>query len=134
MKVEDIAARITRFNNAREFIATPGHEPGHWFHSMVFKDGTTVEAPIKSLEALKTEFDLCLGPVDLRGKSVLDIGAWDGAFSAEARRRGAARVCGADHWAWVNNDYRALERYLYVSKRRRTRLRGPDHRCAGHLG
>lgn len=36
-------------------------------------------------------------PRDLRGKSVLDIGAFDGAFSFEAERRGAARVVALDH-------------------------------------
>jgi hypothetical protein len=30
-------------------------------------------------------------PADLCGQSVLDIGAWDGAFSFEAERRGPAR-------------------------------------------
>jgi tRNA (mo5U34)-methyltransferase len=36
----------------------------------------------------------------LTGKSVLDIGAYDGFYSFEAERRGAARVVAADHWAW----------------------------------
>jgi len=31
-------------------------------------------------------------PEDLAGKSVLDIGAWDGFFSFECERRGASRV------------------------------------------
>lgn len=35
-------------------------------------------------------------PVSLAGKTVLDIGAWDGYFSFEAERRGAARVVAAD--------------------------------------
>ncbi len=37
---------------------------------------------------------------DLAGKSVLDIGAYDGFYSFEAERRGAKRVVAADHWAW----------------------------------
>lgn len=41
----------------------------------------------------------CL-PDDLTGRSVLDIGAWDGFFSFEAERRGASRVVAADSWAW----------------------------------
>ncbi len=36
----------------------------------------------------------------LDGKSVLDIGAWDGFFSFEAERRGAARVLAIDSYAW----------------------------------
>ena len=36
----------------------------------------------------------------LRGKSVLDIGAWDGKYSFEAERAGAARVVALDHYVW----------------------------------
>jgi tRNA (mo5U34)-methyltransferase len=36
-------------------------------------------------------------PERLDGKSVLDIGAWDGAYSFEAERRGAARVLSTEH-------------------------------------
>jgi tRNA (mo5U34)-methyltransferase len=39
-------------------------------------------------------------PDSLHGKSVLDIGAWDGFFSFECERRGAARVVAADHFSW----------------------------------
>jgi tRNA (mo5U34)-methyltransferase len=39
-------------------------------------------------------------PASLSGRSVLDIGAWDGFFSFEAERRGAARVVATDHYAW----------------------------------
>jgi len=39
-------------------------------------------------------------PEDLSGMSVLDIGAWDGFFSFECERRGAARVVAADWFAW----------------------------------
>jgi tRNA (mo5U34)-methyltransferase len=39
-------------------------------------------------------------PADLRGKTVLDVGAWDGAYSFEAERRGADRVLATDHFCW----------------------------------
>src|SRR5262245_52289720 len=39
-------------------------------------------------------------PESLHGKTVLDIGAWDGYFSFECERRGAARVVAADHFSW----------------------------------
>ena len=38
-------------------------------------------------------------PASLAGLSVLDIGAWDGFFSFEAERRGAARVV-APTYSW----------------------------------
>lgn len=37
---------------------------------------------------------------DLRDRSVLDIGAWDGKYSFEAERAGAARVVALDHYVW----------------------------------
>src|SRR6186713_416121 len=39
-------------------------------------------------------------PAELCGQSVLDIGAWDGAFSFEAERRGADRVMAVDSFCW----------------------------------
>ena len=39
-------------------------------------------------------------PASLAGKTVLDIGAWDGAWSFEAKRRGAARVLATDSYSW----------------------------------
>jgi tRNA (mo5U34)-methyltransferase len=36
----------------------------------------------------------------LVGKSVLDVGAWDGFYSFEAERRGAASVFATDHYCW----------------------------------
>jgi tRNA (mo5U34)-methyltransferase len=39
-------------------------------------------------------------PEDLSGKTVLDIGAWDGFFSFEAERRGANRVLATDSYSW----------------------------------
>ncbi len=39
-------------------------------------------------------------PDDLSGRSVLDVGAWDGFFSFEAERRGARRVVALDHVVW----------------------------------
>jgi tRNA (mo5U34)-methyltransferase len=37
---------------------------------------------------------------DLRGKSVLDIGAWDGKYSYEAEAAGASRIVALDHYVW----------------------------------
>ncbi|HEY6351983.1 MAG TPA: class I SAM-dependent methyltransferase [Candidatus Angelobacter sp.] len=39
-------------------------------------------------------------PDNLSGKTFLDIGAWDGFFSFEAERRGAARVLALDSYVW----------------------------------
>ena len=37
---------------------------------------------------------------DVSGRSVLDIGAWDGKFSFLAEKAGASRVVALDHYAW----------------------------------
>jgi tRNA (mo5U34)-methyltransferase len=39
-------------------------------------------------------------PKSFKGKTVLDIGAWDGFFSFEAERRGASRVVAVDSFVW----------------------------------
>src|SRR5262245_35177238 len=39
-------------------------------------------------------------PESFRGKSVLDVGTWDGFFSFEAERRGAARVLATNSFVW----------------------------------
>lgn len=69
-----------------------------WFHSIDLGDGV-VTSGLKSSERLALEAN-GLNLPDLTGKSVLDIGAWDGYFSFEAERRGAARVVALDHYAW----------------------------------
>ena len=67
-----------------------------WFHSYEIAPG------IVSPGEYRPQIHLDRGclPEDLTGRSVLDIGAWDGFFSFEAERRGAARVVAADSWAW----------------------------------
>jgi tRNA (mo5U34)-methyltransferase len=41
-------------------------------------------------------------PESLNGKSVLDVGAWDGFYSFETARRGASRVLATDSFVWQN--------------------------------
>lgn len=52
-------------------------------------------------------------PPDLRGKTVLDIGAWDGFFSFECERRGAERVLAIDTFAWDTN---GMDSFLLAHK------------------
>ncbi len=57
-------------------------------------------------------------PDDLTGKTVLDIGAWDGFFSFECEKRGAERVLAIDIYAWDQHgmDSFLLARQLLNSK------------------
>lgn len=59
-----------------------------------------VEGLRKNSEVLARETSLMHWP-DLRGKSVLDIGAFTGWFSFEAERRGAASVTSIDYYSWA---------------------------------
>src|SRR5215471_8503954 len=68
----------------------------NWFHTIDLGHGVVTpgedDSPAK-LRRLKL-------PQDLSGKTFLDIGAWDGFFSFEAERRGAARVMALDSYVW----------------------------------
>src|SRR3954465_9188337 len=68
----------------------------NWWHSIRLPF-EIVTPGHKSLEVLEAEFAI-LPPV--HSKTVLDIGAWDGAFSFECEKRGAARVIALDHFVW----------------------------------
>jgi tRNA (mo5U34)-methyltransferase len=72
----------------------------YWFHSIDLGNGVITPGG-KPLEVLRAEGEAVFGPLDLRGKSVLDIGAWNGYFSFEAKRRLAARVLATDHHCWT---------------------------------
>jgi tRNA (mo5U34)-methyltransferase len=67
-----------------------------WYHTIDLGHGVVTKGIDNSPERLTR---LCL-PETFSGRSVLDIGAWDGFFSFEAERRHAARVVAADHFAW----------------------------------
>jgi hypothetical protein len=56
-----------------------------WWHSIDLGHGVVTNG-FKSVEVLKRELKALRLP-DLRGKTVLDIGAYDGFFSFEAERR-----------------------------------------------
>jgi tRNA (mo5U34)-methyltransferase len=60
-----------------------------WYHSFELLDGTRIEGYNK-LDTLHKRYTRFPIPEDLTGKRVLDIGAWDGWFSFEAERHGAA--------------------------------------------
>jgi len=59
-----------------------------WYHSLELPDGRVI-AGFQSIDQLRARIAQFPIPEDLRGKRVLDIGAWDGWFSFEMERRGA---------------------------------------------
>jgi tRNA (mo5U34)-methyltransferase len=72
-----------------------------WHHSIDLGGGV-VTSGNKSAALCNEEADLVFDRVDLRGRSVLDIGAWNGFFSFEAKRRGAGRVLATDSYCWAH--------------------------------
>lgn len=52
----------------------------------------------------------------LAGRTVLDVGAWDGLYSFRAERQGAARVVALDHYVW-GVDLAARNRYWEECRR-----------------
>lgn len=67
-----------------------------WYHTIELPGGITTHGVNNSPLAL-ARLDL---PSSLSGKSVLDVGAWDGFYSFEAAKRGAARVLATDSFVW----------------------------------
>jgi tRNA (mo5U34)-methyltransferase len=65
-----------------------------WWHQIDLGGGVVTPGyrQLNDLEADAIE----MLPYDLEGKTVLDVGAWDGFFSFAAERRGAARVVAID--------------------------------------
>jgi tRNA (mo5U34)-methyltransferase len=79
-----------------------------WFHTIELRPGIATPGA-KSAAVIAAEAEALLGPLELSGRSVLDIGAWNGAFSFEAKRRGAARVVASDSYTWRHPHYRGRE-------------------------
>lgn len=81
--VEEIRRR-RRLNEARQVLLDTG-----FYHSFEFPDGTRIDGaiPLGYLNERLGSFPI---PENLTGKSVLDIGPWDGFFTFAMERRGAA--------------------------------------------
>jgi tRNA (mo5U34)-methyltransferase len=78
-----------------------------WFHTIDLGHGIVTPGRDESPRKLGW-----IGlPEDLRGRTVLDVGAWDGFFSFEAERRGASRVVAADSFAWDGSNWSTKESF-----------------------
>ncbi len=66
-----------------------------WFHTIDLGEGVLTPGQKDTPSEVRH-----LHLPDLTGRTVLDVGAYDGFYSFEAERRGAKRVVAADHWAW----------------------------------
>jgi tRNA (mo5U34)-methyltransferase len=93
-----------------------------WWHSIDL--GESVVTPGRKPVDLERELRALQLP-DLRGKTVLDVGAWDGFYSFAAERLGASRVVALDHFVW-SIDRDALEAQRAERLRRGLPLEHPQ--------
>lgn len=110
--VQPLSAATTSRGHLARGVAALGDQ---WFHSIDLGDGLVTPGR-KSAEALAREFAALRLP-DVTGKSVLDIGAWDGYFAFRCEALGAGRVVALDHYVW-SIDFPARYRYEQDSRRR----------------
>jgi tRNA (mo5U34)-methyltransferase len=74
----------------------------NWFHSVELAPGIVTPGAAGST---RDQLRIMKIPDDLSGRTVLDVGAWDGFFSFEAERRGASRIVAADSFAWSGESW-----------------------------
>ena len=84
----------------------------NWFHSIKLSNGAITPG--------KADFESSIKLADivfskgLKGKSVLDIGAWDGFFSFEAEKRGAKKVLATDYFCWSGPGWGTKEGFNFA--------------------
>lgn len=91
--------QVTRTQIEREIAAH------NWWHKIDLGYGIVtpgIDVTPEKIEAIKL-------PERLDGQTVLDIGAWDGAFSFECERRGAADVLATDWFVWRNGNRKGFD-------------------------
>jgi tRNA (mo5U34)-methyltransferase len=81
-----------------------------WHHTIDLGDGVVTPGG-KSQAICAEEVRLIFDRIRLNGLSVLDVGAWNGLFSFEARRRYAARVLATDSYCWAHPYIRGRETF-----------------------
>ncbi|MGD8331828.1 MAG: DUF1698 domain-containing protein, partial [Acidobacteriota bacterium] len=77
-----------------------------WFHTIDLGSGVVTDGVIDCDLRLA---NLRLPP--LAGKTVLDVGAWDGFFSFAAEGAGAARVLATDSYSWSGEGWGSKEAF-----------------------
>lgn len=84
-----------------------------WFHSIDFGNGV-VSKGAKTLEDINLEAEAILGGINLSGLSVMDIGAWNGFYTFESKRRSATRVLATDHFTWNHPLHKGREAFEFA--------------------
>jgi tRNA (mo5U34)-methyltransferase len=81
-----------------------------WFHSIDLGHGIVTPGG-KSSAIHAAESAAFFDPIKMDGATIIDIGAWNGFYSFEAKRRGASRVLATDHFTWNHEMFRGRETF-----------------------
>jgi len=92
--MRDIAAEVARY---------------FWFHSIDL--GGIVTPGAKTPDIHRLESASLFDGVEFSGQSVLDVGAWNGFYSFEAKRRGAVRVLATDSYCWTHPTFQGRKTF-----------------------
>jgi tRNA (mo5U34)-methyltransferase len=90
-------------NEDRAALAAEVAQVSRWWHSIDL-GGIVTPGEKGDLAAMERELASLRLP-DVKGRTVLDIGAWDGFYSFAAERLGASRVVALDHFVWEREDH-----------------------------
>jgi tRNA (mo5U34)-methyltransferase len=112
----------------RQLAGDPGDETRRqqqidaipWYHDFEFPDGLVARSVIENLESHRALWGFmrrALEAINFSGKSVLDIGCWDGYWSFYAEQQGASRVLATDDATqnWTGSAGIELAKELYGS-------------------
>jgi tRNA (mo5U34)-methyltransferase len=97
-------------------------EAVRWYHSIDLGHGIVtpgVEDSAFKLSRLHL-------PASLAGRTVLDVGAWDGFFAFEAARRGAVRVLATDSFSWSGAGWGSKAGFLLARRALGSRVEDLD--------
>ena len=90
-------------------------ESHYWWHTIDLGNGLVTPGRLAARQIARKQ-KAVFGDIDLMNKSVLDVGAWNGAYSIEAKRRGAARVVAIDHFTWNDQKIRGRAAFDFAVK------------------
>ena len=109
LKEERLTTELRSATNIQQIV-----DSYHWWHSIDLGGGV-ITSGVKTPALMQLEYKNIFSKIDLVGRTVLDIGAWNGGFAIEARRRGAASVTGLDHYTWNDAHFRGKETFNLIS-------------------
>ena len=96
-----------------------------WWHSIDLGNGIVTNG-VNTLETMELRYQQTFSKIDLVGRTVLDVGTWNGGFAVEAWRRGASSVTGLDHFTWNNTYFRARDTFNLTSSMTGASLKAID--------